>query len=1072
MKTVIQTHTPAARTCAGCLLGVIVLASLVAAHAQPIQPEVIFSFNGTNGANPQAALTQGSDGNLYGTTYKGGVVPGLVGDLYGTVFKVTPDGTLTSLVSFDVTNGAFPSAALILGNDGNFYGTTAQESSSGSDHATGFRMTANGTLTTLHSFASANEGYLRVTLTLGPDDNFYGTTAGQGADYGTVFRMTTTGQLTTLVSFTDTNGSYPSALTLAADGNFYGTTYSGGSGNPGVGTVFKVTTNGTFTTLISFDITNASNPLGLTLGSDGSLYGTTFSGGTVGAYGTVFRITTNGTLTTIALFDGVNAAQPRTPLTLGHDGNFYGASENSVYQVTPDGALATVVVFNDTSWWVTPRPTVTIGSDGNLYGTTAYGGSDPGPLGSGYGRIFRLRPQSPVMISHPLPESQVIPGGVNVTLQASAFGAAPSYYQWTFNSTNLPSETNASLTLNNVSPAMSGNYALRVTNSLGFAVSSNASLTVLPVLVTTLPATGLSATGAVLRGSVTVGPAETLVWFEWGTDTNYGQIRGLTNLSGLNATVTFSNVLAGLNGDLINSYRLVASNSYGLAYGDPQSFQSGLRPSAITLGAMGSSTNDIACSAMINPNGRSTTAWFQWGLTTNYGNLTPTTSVGNGAVAVNFSNPIVGLSVGTPYHVRVVASNSLGLVTGADTTFVIGGPLAVTGPATFITGTNAWLNGWVTPNTLPTTAWFEWGTNTSYGNSASLGLVGNGSAAMLVRTFVDNLEATSAYHSRLVASNSVGMAVGSDEQFSLAHDAHAQSVLADQPLVYYRFDEAGGTTALNLGTAGAAGNGTYGDTVALGNPSLVPAFGFAAGFNNSNSMIAVPALGTNNQVTIEVWAKPRSFGVRSPGSPPHSSYNSIYTADNYVSGALHTHFFGQWPSQRWQVAINPSHTDIEFGNPGWFPSNSWVHLVATHDSPARRTIAYINGRAVFTNSSSTTVPVNLTAAHIGNWTGAVAWGGADNWFDGMLDELALYTNVLSASRIQEHYQTAIGNPVLFSTQTTNRLNLSWAGPGFRLQSNTNLSNPGGWTNVPAGSNSPVSVTVSNSGHRFFRLKWP
>jgi hypothetical protein len=84
----------------------------------------------------------------------------------------------------------------------------------------------------------------------------------------------------------------------------------------------------------------------------------------------------------------------------------------------------------------------------------------------------------------------------------------------------------------------------------------------------------------------------------------------------------------------------------------------------------------------------------------------------------------------------------------------------------------------------------------------------------------------------------------------------------------------------------------------------------------------------------------------------------------------------------------------------------------------------------------------------------------------------IYTNVLSASRIQEHYQTAIGNPALFSTQTTNRLNFSWVAPGFRLQSNTNLANPAGWINVHAGSNSPVSAIISNSGNRFFRLKWP
>ncbi len=243
------------------------------------------------------------------------------------------------------------------------------------------------------------------------------------------------------------------------------------------------------------------------------------------------------------------------------------------------------------------------------------------------------------------------------------------------------------------------------------------------------------------------------------------------------------------------------------------------------------------------------------------------------------------------------------------------------------------------------------------------------------------------------------------------------------------------------------------------------AFGYAAGFNNTNSSVAVPALGAYNQITIEVWAKPRSFGAAGPGNP-HSGYNSIYTTDNYVPGALHTHFINTFPNQRWQLAINPSHTDIEAGNSGLFPSNTWVYLAITHDSLARRTIAYVNGKAVLTNNNSTTVPVTLTAAHIGTWI------GTQNWFDGLLDEFAIYGSVLPANRIQAHYQTAVGNPVLLSAQTTNKLNFSWIGPGFRLQRNSNLSNAAGWTNVPAASNSPVSVTLSNSGNQFFRLRWP
>src|SRR5262249_38656830 len=153
------------------------------------------SFDGTSWSYPQAGVIQGSDGNLYGTTSLGGSAN------YGTVFQVKTNGELATLVSFanTNTNGVGPDARLTQGSDGNFYGTTAGGGSYGG--GTVFRVTASGALTTLVSFAKTN-GPGPSGLTLGNDGNFYGTTAGGGAyDMGTVFRMTTNGALTTLASF-------------------------------------------------------------------------------------------------------------------------------------------------------------------------------------------------------------------------------------------------------------------------------------------------------------------------------------------------------------------------------------------------------------------------------------------------------------------------------------------------------------------------------------------------------------------------------------------------------------------------------------------------------------------------------------------------------------------------------------------------------------------------------------------------------------------------------------------------------------------------------------------------------
>ena len=196
-------------------------------------------FNVTNGASPYAGLTLGNDGNFYGTTWNGG------SSYYGTVFKMTPNGTLTTLASFNSTNGFLPDAALTLGNDGNFYGTSELGGITNSSNPFGmgtiFQVMTNGTLTTLVSFNGTNGANPHAALTLGNDGNFYGTTEAGGSynDNGTVFKVTTNGTLTTLVSFANTNGAYPeAALTLGADGIFYGTTGKGGSS--GAGTVFRL----------------------------------------------------------------------------------------------------------------------------------------------------------------------------------------------------------------------------------------------------------------------------------------------------------------------------------------------------------------------------------------------------------------------------------------------------------------------------------------------------------------------------------------------------------------------------------------------------------------------------------------------------------------------------------------------------------------------------------------------------------------------------------------------------------------------------------------------------------------
>jgi uncharacterized repeat protein (TIGR03803 family) len=346
------------------------------AQAQTGQVRVLYSFTNTDGADPLGGLCAGQDGNFYGTTAGGGTNGG-----YGTVFKVTTNGLLTSLVSFAGNNGSFSHSELVQGNDGNFYGTTAGGGTN--SYGTVFVVTTNGLLTSLVSFALTNGAYPDSDLTLGNDGNFYGTAYyGGSSNLGTAFQVTTNGVLTTLVSFSNTNGALPIAgLTLGNDGNFYGTTAHGGTNSGDYGTIFQVTTNGVLTSLVSFNNTNGANPSArLTFGNDNNFYGTTSYGGTNGL-GTVFKVTTNGVLTTLASFNNTNGANPIAGLTLGSDGNFYGTTVNggssnlgTAFQVTTNGVLTTLVSFNNTNG-ANPRAGWTPGIDGNFYGATANGGA-------------------------------------------------------------------------------------------------------------------------------------------------------------------------------------------------------------------------------------------------------------------------------------------------------------------------------------------------------------------------------------------------------------------------------------------------------------------------------------------------------------------------------------------------------------------------------------------------------------------------------------------------------------------------------------------------------------------------
>jgi uncharacterized repeat protein (TIGR03803 family) len=253
---------------------------------------VLHSFNSflSEGAVPVAGLIQASDGNFYGTTAVGGQ------HFQGTMFKIDATGNLTTLHSFtgSPNDGSNPVAGLVQGSDGNLYGTTP----SGGAHFQGIvcRISqGGGGFTVLHSFSGypAEGGVPFAALVQGNDGDLYGTTAVGGQHFqGTVFKIDGAGTLTTLHSFNGSpnEGANPVAgLVQGSDGNFYGTIVLGGTHHRG--TLFSIDATGSVTTLHSFSGSPNEGALpfaGLVQGSDGNLYGTTTSGGTHGA-GTVFN---------------------------------------------------------------------------------------------------------------------------------------------------------------------------------------------------------------------------------------------------------------------------------------------------------------------------------------------------------------------------------------------------------------------------------------------------------------------------------------------------------------------------------------------------------------------------------------------------------------------------------------------------------------------------------------------------------------------------------------------------------------------------------------------------------------
>ena len=364
------------------VLGIAIILALPAATrpAYAAAVTVIHDFNpGVVPDQPIGPLVE-YGGNFYGTS-KYGVPNSSNFQGYGTIFKTTPAGVTTILHTFNGSGGQMANGGLVIGSDNNLYGAS---------YSTFFSITPSGTFTVLHQLYWSTEGGGCDGLIKGLDGNFYAVCEFGGANSdGTIDKIGVDGSVTVLYTFANsTDGITPvGKLAQDTDGNLYGATAYGGAN--GGGTLFKLDTSNTLTTIDAFSSVTGDGykPTGnLLLASDGKLYGYTQSAGTA-AQGTMFQCATSGTLSTLYNFGaGPNPYySPQGAPLEASPGDLYvvcqsgGASpyHGGVLQVTTAGAVSTVHDVGASEGW-SPNGGLIVGDDGALYGVNSSGNASVG----------------------------------------------------------------------------------------------------------------------------------------------------------------------------------------------------------------------------------------------------------------------------------------------------------------------------------------------------------------------------------------------------------------------------------------------------------------------------------------------------------------------------------------------------------------------------------------------------------------------------------------------------------------------------------------------------------------------
>jgi len=466
------------------VLTTLILVAFPPAQAQP--QTVLYNFcsqpNCIDGENPASALTPDGAGNLYGTTQLGGA------KMYGTVYELSPNGhggyNETVLYSFcslhNCTDGSYPDSYVTFDGHGNLYGTTYYGGLVASGPYSGYGLvfqlspepragcpsgsnTGNGWCEIiLYNFMSDPDGAFPFSgLIWDALGNLYGTTYGGGSGTGTVYELSPNGKGGWSEQIIYNKGGY-AGLTMDGSGNLYG------ADNDGMGHVFKLSPNGNgeWNASILHNFTagrkDGQIPQGTpVLDNAGNIFGTTFEGGARRGMGTVWKLTAapSGEYTEEILtsFIWTSGSNPKGGVVLDSSGNIYSTTAYGIHKSPCYDGCGTVFELvntgSDYQWTMVWSFNGTDGGDaidtllldgGNLYGTTYLGGKSSNcPGAEGCGVVFALNPAArvttTVLTSSPNPSqlgeavtftavvTPVPPDGETVTFKKSSqvLGTSP-----------------------------------------------------------------------------------------------------------------------------------------------------------------------------------------------------------------------------------------------------------------------------------------------------------------------------------------------------------------------------------------------------------------------------------------------------------------------------------------------------------------------------------------------------------------------------------------------------------------------------------------------------------------------